>query len=179
MTDDLTNSLDEHCASLLAACDDALAAGEPSAILDSAEIAPELRRRLERGMSAVRLLRQVLARNPPNGNAPDTSELPWKTLGRFEIRRELGRGAYGLVYLAYDPQLCREVALKIPRPEAIITPELRDRFKREAQVAAGLEHPNLVPVYEVGEVGPVCFIASAYCPGREPLSSRAAQMGAG
>ena len=86
-------------------------------------------------------------------------------LGRFVIRQELGRGAFGIVYLAYDPRLRREVALKVPRAEVLLTPELRGRFRHEAMAAAGLNHPNIVPVYEAGEAGPVCFIASAYSPG--------------
>ena len=86
-------------------------------------------------------------------------------LGRFVIRRELGRGSFGIVYLAYDARLRRELALKVPRVEVFLTPELRARFRHEAMAAAGLDHPNIVPVYEAGEEGPVCFIASAYCPG--------------
>jgi tetratricopeptide (TPR) repeat protein len=81
------------------------------------------------------------------------------------LHRELGRGGFGVVYLAYDPQLRRLVALKVPRPETVVTKELRQRLLREARAAAGLEHPNLVTVYEAGEVGPVCYLASAYCPG--------------
>jgi serine/threonine protein kinase len=79
--------------------------------------------------------------------------------------RELGRGGSGIVYLAWDPLLHREVAVKVPRPEVLLTPELRRRFLREARAAAGFEHPNLVPVYEAGEVGPFCYIVSAYCRG--------------
>src|SRR5262249_51200406 len=86
-------------------------------------------------------------------------------LGRFRLLRELGRGGFGVVYLASDPLLGREVALKVPRPEVGLTPELRERFAREARAAAGLEHPNIVPVYEAGEAGPVCFLVSADCPG--------------
>ena len=79
--------------------------------------------------------------------------------------RELGRGGYGIVYLANDPTLDREIALKVPRPEALITPELKRRFLKEAKAAAGLNHPNLVAVHEAGEAGPICWIAEEYCDG--------------
>lgn len=88
-----------------------------------------------------------------------------RKFGRFEIIRELGRGGLGVVFLAHDPVLNRQVAIKIPRPEALMTPDLRMRFSREAQAAARLTHPHLVSVYEVGEVGPICYIASAFVEG--------------
>jgi WD40 repeat protein/serine/threonine protein kinase len=88
-----------------------------------------------------------------------------RKFGRFEILRELGRGGLGVVFLAHDPVLNRQVAIKIPRPEALMTPDLRMRFSREAQAAARLTHPHLVSVYEVGEVGPICYIASAFVEG--------------
>src|SRR5205823_3801961 len=90
---------------------------------------------------------------------------PLRQLGRFTIRRELGRGGFGIVFLAYDHKLHRDVALKIPKTEALFTPELRARFRQEARAAAGLDHPNLVPVYDAGEEDSICYIASAYCPG--------------
>ena len=89
-----------------------------------------------------------------------------RRFGRFEIVRELGRGGLGVVLLARDPVLHRQVALKIPRPEALLTPDLRQRFQHEAQAAARLTHPHIVPVYEVGEIGPICFIASAFVEGQ-------------
>jgi tetratricopeptide (TPR) repeat protein len=179
MSRDESTPADELCAELLAACDAALAAGAPQTPADGRDVSPELRARLEQDVACLHLLHRVLQhREAPGRSGADTTsdvaagpraapvrERPWTQLGRFEIRRELGRGGFGVVYLAYDPSLRREVALKVPRPEAVVRPELRERFVREARAAARLDHPNLVPVYEVGEVGPVCFITSAYCPG--------------
>jgi WD40 repeat protein/serine/threonine protein kinase len=95
---------------------------------------------------------------PPSGTTP--------RIGRFELRRQLGKGGCGIVFLAFDPKLHREVALKIPRPEMLLSPDARRRLIREALAAAEFDHPNLVPVYETGEIGPVCFIATAFCPGQ-------------
>jgi WD40 repeat protein len=86
-------------------------------------------------------------------------------LGRFQLLRELGRGGCGIVYLAYDPHIDREVALKVSHVQSAIDPEWRGRFMREAHAAGCLDHPNVVPVHEAGAVGPVEFIVSAYCPG--------------
>jgi serine/threonine protein kinase len=98
-----------------------------------------------------------------DGPAPEGPALT--SFGRFQIVRELGRGGFGVVFLAWDPTHRRQVALKVPRLEALVTPGVRGRFLREAQIAAGLDHPHLVPIHEVGEVGPICYLASAYCPG--------------
>jgi hypothetical protein len=86
-------------------------------------------------------------------------------LGRFRITHELGRGGFGIVFLAEDSRLGRKVALKVPRPEVAGEPALRQRFLREAHSAASLDHPNVAPVYEAGEADGLCYIASAYCPG--------------
>ena len=82
------------------------------------------------------------------GTAPDLSSTLTR-LGRFEIRRELGQGGYGIVFLAHHPQLGREVALKIPRPDTLVTPELRIRFHQEAQAAAGLASCVRIPLLSV------------------------------
>jgi WD40 repeat protein len=103
---------------------------------------------------------QFWAAAPVAGGPP----LP-ATVGRFRIVRRLGAGGFGVVYLADDPRLGRSVALKVPRLDALLDPDLHDRFLREARAAAALDHPNIVPAYEAGEAGPVCYIASAYCPG--------------
>jgi WD40 repeat protein len=87
-------------------------------------------------------------------------------IGRFELRKQLGKGGCGIVFLAYDPKLEREVALKVPRPEMFLNPDAKRRLVREALAAAEFDHPNLVPVYETGEMGPMCYIATAFCPGQ-------------
>ncbi len=106
-----------------------------------------------------RLLEEVWPRSLPSPAEPPTQ------FGRYVIERELGRGAFGVVFLASDSVLGRKVALKVPRPLALVTPEVRRRFVREAEAASRLDHPHIVPVYDVGEEGPICFIASAYCEG--------------
>ena len=87
------------------------------------------------------------------------------TLGRFEVIREIGQGGFGVVYLARDPVLSRDVALKVPRAEVLMTPDARRRFLREGRAASGLDHPHIIPVFEAGEIGPFAYIVSAYCEG--------------
>src|SRR5262249_53483684 len=73
-------------------------------------------------------------------------------LGRFELKRALGQGGFGTVYLAYDPVLDRSVALKVPK----FTPDQRlliERFLREGKSAANLHHPNIIAVFESGRAG--------------------------
>ena len=78
--------------------------------------------------------------------------LPFKTLGRYKVLKELGRGGMGAVYLAEDTVLKRQVALKIPQFEASKAEQMRARFEREAQMAAQLSHPNICQVYDVAEI---------------------------
>jgi serine/threonine protein kinase len=75
-------------------------------------------------------------------------------LGKYEIRRELGKGAMGVVYEGYDPVLQRRVAIKTILPSQLVKGEAADimaRFKREAQAAGRLNHPGVVAVYDYGE----------------------------
>lgn len=72
-------------------------------------------------------------------------------IGRYEIKEELGRGGMATVYKAYDPRFEREVAIKILPRELLHDPQFRIRFDREAKTIAHLEHPAIVPVYDVGE----------------------------
>ncbi|MHC5538263.1 protein kinase domain-containing protein, partial [Singulisphaera rosea] len=72
--------------------------------------------------------------------------------GRYKVIRTLGRGGMGSVFLAHDTQLGRDVALKVPHLGEKGRSEALERFSREAKAAAALDHPNLCPVYDVGEV---------------------------
>jgi serine/threonine protein kinase/WD40 repeat protein len=97
------------------------------------------------------------------------SALPVTKIGRFEIREKLGQGAFGSVYRAYDPQLDRDVAVKVPQSGLLTSPQLVERFLREAKAAARLNHPHIVPVYDAGCDGDHYYIASAFIKGR-PLA---------
>lgn len=106
---------------------------------------------------------------PPAGNddTPDatrTSPANSTTarIGRYLIRRLLGKGGMGSVYLAHDPELDRPVALKVPQVSGV---EAGERFLREARAAAAVSHPNLCPVYDAGRADDVHYLAMAYVPG--------------
>jgi len=86
-------------------------------------------------------------------------------IGKFRIERLVGRGGMGNVFLAFDEQLQRPVALKIPRVDTLENPQLLARFLKEARVAAQLNHPNLVKIYQVDVWGEACYIASEWCQG--------------
>jgi len=94
------------------------------------------------------------------------------TIGRYEIEREIGRGAMGVVHLARDPRLRRQVAVKTyTLPDSLSDPqktEFHERFLREAQAAAGLSHRGIVTVYDADEdpATGTPFIAMEYVPGR-------------
>lgn len=89
-----------------------------------------------------------------------------KRLGRFEIRKRLGAGAFGEVFLAYDPQLDRDVALKVPHSSVLRNPKAAKRFLVEARATARLTHPNIVPVFDAGQDSGYHYIASAFIKGR-------------
>ncbi|MFO0980787.1 MAG: bifunctional serine/threonine-protein kinase/formylglycine-generating enzyme family protein [Planctomycetota bacterium] len=80
-------------------------------------------------------------------------------LGDFRLQRPLGKGGMGIVYLAEQESLGRQVALKLIRPENLYFPGARERFRREVQAAARLAHPGIVPVYCVGEEQGIPYFA--------------------
>jgi tRNA A-37 threonylcarbamoyl transferase component Bud32/CheY-like chemotaxis protein len=89
-----------------------------------------------------------------------------RCIGRYEIVRELGQGAMGIVYQALDPNIQRTVALKALRPDLTRDPEFRQRFRREARSAGRLAHPGIVTVFDAGEQDDVSFLVMEYLEGQ-------------
>jgi serine/threonine protein kinase/tetratricopeptide (TPR) repeat protein len=112
---------------------------------DHAEHADALRARIG-ALRAVGLL------DAPNDKPPDR-------LGAFRLLRPLGAGGMGVVYLAVQEDLGREVALKIIRPEHMYFPGARKRFRREVEIVARLQHPGIVPIHTVGEENGIPYFA--------------------
>src|SRR5580693_9120820 len=86
--------------------------------------------------------------------------------GRYKVMSRLGTGGMADVFLAEDQQLGRKVALKLLHRRFSQDPDFVERFRREAQAAAGLQHPNVVGVYDRGEFDGTYYIAMEYLPGR-------------
>lgn len=110
-------------------------------------------------------------------NSEQTTLCPQK-FGKYQIRREVGRGGMGVVYEAYDPVICRRVALKTLSSDLLSGPEADThigRLRREAQAAGRLTHPNIVAVYDFGEeprqpaggAGRIAYISMEFVEGRE------------
>ena len=99
---------------------------------------------------SIRRLTTVLTNNP-------------STIGRFEVIRRIGQGGMGALYLAWDPVLEREIAIKLLRDD---NDELRERFSREARSVARLRHPHIVTIFDVGETEGISYIAMEYLKGR-------------
>jgi serine/threonine protein kinase len=94
--------------------------------------------------------------SPEPGQAAGTAEqTPIARIGRYELQALIGRGGMGAVHKAYDPDIDRLVALKTI---TIVDPSWRARFQQEARIAGRLNHPHIVTVYDVGEVGDVAYI---------------------
>src|ERR1700730_16889509 len=86
--------------------------------------------------------------------------------GRYKLVSRLGAGGMADVYLAEDQQLGRKIALKLLHRRFAEDPGFVERFRREAQAAAGLQHPNVVSVYDRGSYDGTYYIAMEYLPGR-------------
>src|SRR6476659_2104992 len=91
--------------------------------------------------------------------------------GEYSLQREIGRGGMGIVYLARDVQLDRDVAIKVLPTHLARLTTARERFVQEARTAAGLSHPNIVPIHRVGEADGFVFFVMSYVEG-ETLGER-------
>lgn len=85
--------------------------------------------------------------------------------GRYEIVRELGKGSMGVVYQAHDPQIGREIALKVLRPDRVSSEDFVQRFLKEARAIGRMQHPHIVTVYDVGEDQGTVYIAMEFLEG--------------
>lgn len=122
-------------------------------------------------------VRRLERKWPHTSSVPDTSYSPGETMfggasaitgrtvGRFVLSHEIGRGGFGVVFKAHDPVLGRAVALKLPRGDLLTSDHAIERIGREAKIAATLDHPGIVPVYEAETAGAISYIASMYCDG--------------
>ncbi len=115
---------------------------------------------------------------PPKGkqpaSAPQSGQLPFERLGQFQIVRQIGSGGMGDVYLGYDESLDRQVAIKVLPAELARDQDFVRRFHAEAAAAAKVAHPNVVPVYFIGEDAGYHFFAMQFIEG-ESLSQRLAR----
>lgn len=181
MFDNAADHDDDRLADLLCHYEQLLTAGTVTTSADDSvcEEDPALAKRLQaaqRGVAALdRARRRYLQHPSSTGGKAGSETLTQGTverlaenttnIGRFRIKRELGHGGLGVVFLAYDPGARRQVALKIPRPETLANTDIQLRFLREAEAAARLSHPHITSVFEVGQAGPICFLASEFCSG--------------
>jgi serine/threonine-protein kinase len=108
------------------------------------------------------------APKPPTTVRHTKGDLPPGTeFAGYRIEAVLGRGGMSVVYLAEHLALGRKVALKLLAPQLADDDRFRERFVRESRIAAGMEHPNIVPIYEAGEAEGFLFIAMRYVPGTD------------
>lgn len=106
----------------------------------------------------------------PAQDAPAAADMapaqPPERIGRYRIERVLGKGGFGLVYLAQDNQLSRPVAIKVPHRKLVDRPEDAGAYLTEARTVANLDHPHIVPVFDVGSTEQFpCFVVSKYIDG--------------
>jgi serine/threonine-protein kinase len=114
--------------------------------------------------------------NPTDGDRVLQERLAQAFAGAFTIETEIGRGGMGVVFRAHDEKLKRTVAVKVLPPELAYRRDIRARFIREAETAARLSHPNIVPIHAVGEANDLVYFVMGYVDG-ESLAVRLKRRG--
>jgi len=152
LDDELAAALDEAVAALLA--------GRP---LDRAGLLARYPQ-LTPALAGLERLAGLSATAP---DPPTATPLP-ERVGPYRIERELGAGGFGVVYLAFDPDVKRRVALKVLHPGRLHQPEAIVRFQREACVTARLRHPGIVQLYDYSRQGPPFYLVTEYVAGEDP-----------
>jgi tetratricopeptide (TPR) repeat protein len=158
---------DAALAELLDEIAEKVRAGEPVDVEALARAHPERADELRRLLPAMQILADLdESRQGREADDPSQGLLPLGTLGDFRLFREVGRGGMGVVYEAEQLSLGRRVALKVLPLAATMDPRYLQRFHNEARAAAALHHPNIVPVYAVGQERGVHFYAMQFIDGR-------------
>ncbi len=133
--------------------------------------------RLQAAMCHVNLRSDLIRRHMDEANLePLAAKLTEVLAGSYVIEGEIGRGGMGVVYSARDQQLKRRVAIKLLPPELAFRQEIKKRFIREAQTAARLSHPHIVPIHTVGEKDDLVYFVMGYVDG-ESLAQRLRRRG--
>ncbi len=135
---------------------------------------PELLSQVQRRLEDLRHLDQLhksvdLEMTGPPEPVPEPADFNGQVqwIGRYRVEQRLGKGGFGVVYLARDEQLQRPVAVKVPHRHLVASSEDATLYLTEARTVANLDHPNIVPVYDVGSSAEFpCFIVSKYIAGR-------------
>ena len=119
-------------------------------------------------MDETKNLSETEGSQPPDEGSSGSSDGDVKKIGRYTILGLLGKGGFGEVYLAHDDDLNRPVAIKVPRPERVSRPEDVEAYLNEARILASLDHPHIVPVYDVGRTDDgLCFVVSKLIEGSD------------
>lgn len=87
------------------------------------------------------------------------------TIGKYELHEQLGKGGFGTVYRATDTALCRDVALKVLHPQLMVDETFISRFKKEARLLASLDHPNIITIFDMGEIDGRVYLAMRFLTG--------------
>ncbi len=158
-----TLSLDPEAAAALDAALDDLQSGRP---LDR----KALLARFPQLNGALAALNGLFPEPATLPECPSTSSLAGRPeqLGPYRIDRELGQGSFGIVYLGFDPDVKRRVALKVLHPGRLDQPEAVRRFQREACAIARLAHPGIVQLFDYSRQGPPYYLVTEYVEGIEP-----------